>query len=79
MDVPYNLHRRLKDQVAEQVMWPLFVFASFQQEIECIEREDILVDQSRSGIENKICNYSIQLIEETKLEGGIRSYGLCVV
>jgi hypothetical protein len=57
MNLPDNLHRILKDQIVEQEMWHLFVLVSFQQEIECIEKEEILVDQSLSGIENHILNY----------------------
>lgn len=57
MNLPDNLHRILKDQIVEQEMWHLFVLVSFQQEIECIEKEEILVDQSLSEIENHILNY----------------------
>ncbi len=64
MDVPYNLHRRLRDQVVEQETRHWFVLLSFPREIEYIEKEEILVDQSLSGIENEIISSSsLSLVE----------------
>ncbi len=62
MDVPYNLHRRLRDQVVEQEIRHWFVLVSFPREIEYIEKEEILVDQSLSEIKNEIISSSSLLL-----------------